>query len=62
MEVMKSRVSPRPTWNLLFTHVIRFTAESCRIPTPLGLPVDPEVYMIYASSCGQSDIAGFSPE
>ena len=31
---------------------IRFTAERCRISTPFGLPVEPEVKMTYAGSSG----------
>ena len=35
----------------LFCQLIKLTAAPCPIQTPLGSPVDPEVYKIYAAFC-----------
>ena len=40
-------IAPKLTYSL--TANIVFIAASCLIATPLGVPVEPDVYMIYAS-------------
>src|SRR5678815_2389428 len=55
-EVTKRSLSLGPTRNVLLTQSIRFTTAWWWTITPLGRPVEPEVWIIYAISSDLTEV------